>query len=107
LADAASDAPSFEGTSEQAMLWHCLAARLDFDYTERLRAAGLANKFRDGSRATEIMRYVADLVYPAEAALEYMYGPATGTIGRVRRRLLRPLDLAIRVARRSFRSRTR
>jgi hypothetical protein len=105
LAEGVFDAPSFEGKSEQTLLWHCLAARLDFDYAERLRAAGLANKFRDGSGAAEIVRYIADLVYPAEGALDFLYGPATGAFGRVRRRLLRPLDLAVRAARRSVRSR--
>jgi hypothetical protein len=107
LAEGAFDGPSFDGTSEQTMLWHCLAARLDFDYAERLRAAGLANKFRDGSSATEIARYVADLLYPAETALDFLYGPALGTFARVRRRLRRPLDLAIRTLRRSVRSRER
>ena len=105
LAKGAFDVPSFDGTGEQTLLWHCLAARLDFDYAERLRAAGLANKFRDGSSATEIARYMADLLYPAESALDFLYGPAIGTFGRVRRRLLRPLDLAVRAVRRSVRSR--
>jgi hypothetical protein len=107
LADGAFDGPSFDGTSEQTMLWHCLAARLDFNYAERLRAAGLANKFRDGSSATEIARYIADLLYPAETALDFLYGPALGTFARVRRRLRRPLDLVIRTVRRSVRSRER
>jgi hypothetical protein len=107
LAEGAFDGPSFDGTSEQTLLWHCLAARLDFDYAERLRAAGLANKFRDGSSATEIARYIADLLYPAETALDFLYGPATGPFGRARRRLLRPVDLAIRAARRALRSRER
>ena len=107
LGEGAFDRPSFDGTSEQILLWHCLAARLDFDYAERLRAAGLANKFKDGSSATEIARYIADLLYPAETALDFLYGPALGTVARVRRRLRRPLDLAIRTVRRSVRSRER
>jgi hypothetical protein len=107
MAEGAFDGSGFDGTSEQALLWHCLAARLDFDYAERLRAAGLANKFRDGSSATEIARYIADLLYPAESALDFLYGPAAGTFGRVRRRLFRPLDLAIRAVRRSVRIRER
>jgi len=107
LAEGAFDTPSFDGTSEQTLLWHCLAARVDFDYAERLRAAGLANKFRDGSSATEIARYIADLLYPSESALDFLYGPAAGTFGRVRRRMFRPLDLAIRAVRRSVRIRER
>ncbi|HET7541980.1 MAG TPA: nucleotidyltransferase family protein [Polyangiaceae bacterium] len=97
--------PNFHGTSEQILLWHCLAARLDTGYAERLRAAGLAHKFRDGSSALEVGRYIADLLYPSESALDALYGPATGTISRVRRRLGRPLDLIVRTIRRSMRSR--
>jgi hypothetical protein len=97
--------PGFDGTSEQTVLWHCIAARLDFGYSERLRAAGLTNKFRDGSSVREIARYIVDLLYPAEPALEVLYGPAAGRLGRLRRRLLRPVDLAARAARRWNRSR--
>ncbi len=99
LSNGAFEGASFDGTSEQNLLWHCLAARLDSSYADRLRAAGLANKFRDGASATEIARYVANLIYPAESALDILYGPAVGRLGRVRRRLLRPLDLALRALR--------
>jgi hypothetical protein len=94
----------FDGTSQQTLLWHCLAGRLNFAYAERLRAGGLANKLRDGSSATEIVRYIADLVYPSATALDTLYGPATGALARVRRRLYRPIDLVVRAARRSLRS---
>lgn len=96
---------AFDGTPEQALLWHCLAARLDFDYSERLRAAGLTNKLRDGSSALEIARYVAQLLYPGERELEVLYGPAAGPVARVRRRLHRPVDLTVRAFRRWVRSR--
>ncbi len=107
LADGGFDGPGFDGTSEQTLLSHCLAARLDFDYSEQLRAGGLADKFRDGSSTTEIVRYVADLIYPSESALDVLYGPAVGVLRRARRRLLRPLDLFIRGSRRLARSVTR
>jgi hypothetical protein len=95
----------FDGTREQTLLWHCLAARVDHDYSERLRAGGLADKLRDGSSPLEIARYVADLVYPSEPALDLLYGPAMGRIARIRRRLLRPVDLIVRATRRWARSR--
>ena len=107
LAVGALDGPTFEGTPEQTLLWHCVAARLDFAYAERLRAGGLTNKFRDGSSAMDIARYVADLIYPAESALEVLYGPAVGRISRVRRRLHRPFDLAARAVQRALRFRGR
>jgi Uncharacterised nucleotidyltransferase len=97
----------FDGTREQALLWHCLAARLDFEYSEELRAAGLMNKLRDGSSASEILRYVGDLIYPAEPALDALYGPAAGRLARVRRRLWRPVDLVARAARRWGRAHSR
>ncbi len=92
----------FDHTAEQTLLWHCLAARLSPEYAARLRAAGLSNKFRDGSGPSEIVRYVADLIYPAEAALDFLYGPAHGIPSRIRRRLLRPIDLATTAARRAL-----
>jgi hypothetical protein len=95
----------FDGTSEQTLLWHCIAARIDHGYSERLRAGGLADKLRDGSSMLEIARYVADLFYPSEPALEALYGPAIGRFARVRRRLFRPVDLTMRAARRWARSR--
>jgi hypothetical protein len=104
LAKGAIRGPNFEGTSEQILFCHCLAARLDFDYAEGLRAGGLAHKFRDGSSVVEIARYIADLIYPSEWALDSLYGPVTGSMAHVRRRLRRPLDLVIRAARRSLRS---
>ncbi len=70
--------PGFDGTSEQTLLWHCLAARLDVDYSERLRAAGLMNKIRDGASLHEMAGYVATLLYPGEPELEVLYGPAVG-----------------------------
>jgi hypothetical protein len=97
--------PGFDGTREQTLLWHCVAARLDFDYSERLRAAGLTNKIRDGASVTEIARYVATLLYPGEPELEVLYGPAVGHLARMRRRLLRPVDLVVRAARRRARLR--
>jgi hypothetical protein len=107
LAEGEFDGPSFDGTSEQTLLWHCLAARLDFDYAERLRAGGLTHKFRDGSSPRQIVRYIADLLYPAEVALDLLYGPVSGRWARLRRRVLRPLDLVVRAGRRSIRSRER
>jgi hypothetical protein len=97
--------PSFADTAEQALLWHCLAARVDLDYSERLRAAGLANKIRDGASLAELLDYLANLFYPGERELEILYGPATGPFGRARRRAKRPIDLAVRAARRWARSR--
>lgn len=107
LAGSRFDETSFAGTREQLLLRHCVAARLDFDYAERLRAGGLAYKFEDGSSKLDIARYLANLVYPAEAALDSLYGPARGTFDRIRRRLLRPVDLAVRAVHRSLRSRER
>ena len=107
LAAGTFDGPAFNGTPEQILLWHCVAARLDIAYAERLRAGGLSNKFRDGSSAKDIARYIADLVYPAESALDVLYGPAVGPIARVRRRLHRPFDLAKRAVHRALRSRPR
>ncbi|MES1185317.1 MAG: nucleotidyltransferase family protein [Myxococcales bacterium] len=97
--------PSLEGTSEQILLWHCLAGRLDSDYAQRLRAAGLTNKFREGASAVEIAQYLANLLYPAESALDFLYGPAVNTFQRIRRRLHRPIDLAVRVGRGALRGR--
>lgn len=96
---------SFDGTPEQILLWHCLAARLDFEYSERLRAAGLSNKIRDGASLREIAGYLATLLYPGEAELEVLYGPAIGSAARMRRRFRRPLDLARRATRRWARRR--
>ncbi len=97
--------PGFDGTPEQVLLRHCVAARLDFDYSERLRAAGLTNKIRDGASVSEIARYVATLLYPGEPELEALYGLAVGRWARMRRRLLRPADLVVRATRRWARSR--
>jgi hypothetical protein len=97
--------PGFDGAREQTLLWHCVAARLDFDYSERLRAAGLTNRIRDGASVREIARYIATLLYPGEAELEVLYGPAVGHFARMRRRLRRPVDLVVRAARRQARSR--
>jgi hypothetical protein len=95
----------FDGTDEQTLLWHCIAARENADYAERLRAAGFANKLRDGSSVLEITRYVAGLLLPTEAELQALYGPANGHIARARRRLFRPVDLALRGLRHWARSR--
>jgi hypothetical protein len=97
----------FDGTSEQTLLWHCVAARTDFEYSERLRAAGLTSKLRDGSSALEIARYVAHLLYPGELELEALYGPAPGGFARMRRRLWRPVDLTVNAAQRWARARSR
>ena len=88
----------FNGTSEQILLWHCIAARVDTAYAERLRAAGLLNKFRDGSSAAEIAGYVAGVVFPAEVELDVLYGPAIGPVARLIRRLRRPIDVTMRAA---------
>jgi Uncharacterised nucleotidyltransferase len=95
----------FDGTSEQTMLRHCIAARTDFAYSERLRASGLRNKLSDGASAKEIALYVADLLYPAEPALDALYGPVVGRRALFLRRLRRPIDLAVRAAQRWARSR--
>jgi Uncharacterised nucleotidyltransferase len=105
LADGAFEGPGFDETEEQALLWHCLAARLDPAYSERLRAAGFANKLRDGTSLLEVARYIGDLLYPSEPALEHLYGPAAGSFARARRRLKRPVDLVLRAARRWARAR--
>lgn len=97
------DTAGFDGSLEQTLLRHCLAARLDADYSERLRRAGLANKLTDGSSSVEIARYVVELLFPSEAALDFLYGPAPGRWGKARRRLRRPIDLLVRSARRSLR----
>lgn len=105
LSDGGFISPGFDGSPEQKLLWHCVAARLDFNYSERLRAAGLANKIRDGASLSELASYVATLLYPGEPELEVLYGPAVGGAARMRRRMLRPLDLVARAAQRWSRSR--
>lgn len=89
-----------EGSDEQTLLRHCIAARLDSNYGEQLRAGGLAYKFRDGSSPLDIARYIAELLYPSTPAMDVLYGPAVGPLARIRRRLFRPLDLTLRAARR-------
>lgn len=98
LSEGRLDGNEFDGSAEQTLLRHCIAARLDLEYSERLRAGGLAQKFRDGS-PLEIARYLADLLYPSSPALDVLYGPAVGPLARLRRRLFRPIDLTLRAAR--------
>ena len=99
------DGSGFEGSSEGLLLRHCLAARLDAAYADRLRAGGLANKLRDGSSVSDVVRYLFDLFYPAPAALDVLYGPRSGSVARFRRRLWRPVDVIARGARQKFRGR--
>jgi Uncharacterised nucleotidyltransferase len=99
--------PDFEGTSAQTLLWHCIAAREDERYAERLRSQGLLNKLREGSSSVEIAHFVVGALFPSEAELDALYGPAGNGLARVWRRSRRPLDLTTRVVRRWLASRQR
>jgi hypothetical protein len=95
--------PGFEGTEQQVLLWHCLAARLDKEYGERLRASGAREAL--GGSLRDLAAYLGGALFPTEHELDAIYGPVPSTVARLRRRWFRPVDLALRAARRWSRSR--
>ena len=95
----------FVGTAEQRLLWHCLAARLDADYARQLRLSPLFGAIGDSAGVSARLSYLVGALFPTEHELDAIYGPAGSIPARVRRRLMRPLDLGMRLARYWSRSR--
>lgn len=88
----------FDDTAEQRLLWHCLAARLDVEYAQRLRFSPIFSG-NGGLGVSERLRYFVGAIFPAEHELDTLFGPARSTSARVGRRLRRPIDLASRLVR--------
>ncbi len=96
---------SFDSTPAQQLLSHCLGARLDAEYSRRLRSAGFANLLRNYPTAPELLRFLKGSLVPPEPELDAIYGPATSKFARLRRRWRRPFDLTLRAARHWARTR--
>ena len=99
LEDGLFDGLDFDGTPQQTLLWHCLAAGLDSRYMAQLRASGFADKLRSGANARELLRYVSGALFPPQHELDAIYGPAQSKVVRLRRRLQRPFEVTLRAAR--------
>lgn len=91
------------GSSEQSLLWHCVAARCNEDYSDRLRASGLTQAISSGPSA--LGRFLAGALFPAEHELEVLNG--SGKLDQIGSRWRRPFAITARAASRWSRLRSR
>lgn len=96
LCGAPAEVPLVVDSEAGLLLRHCLAARLDEDYSESLRALGLSYVLEEGGLWRVRGRRVLAALLPAPAELDALYGAAPSRLERARQRVKRPFDLAAR-----------
>jgi hypothetical protein len=93
---AGEDAAAWEGT-EEVLLRHILAGRLDPDYEQALRLGLFRPQPSDRAPAVRLARAVWDAVALSNGQVDAIYGPPRTRLGYLGRRLARPLDLLLRL----------
>lgn len=83
-------------SGEAALLHHLLAGALDADYGRSLRLRDLAHPLSDRPRLVSTAAAVARAAFPGRHELDAIYGEPATRLGRLARRLARPLDLLAR-----------
>ncbi len=85
--------------SEEVLLRHILAGRLDPDYDRALRLGLFKPQPSDRGPATRLAHAVWSAVALSDAQIDAVYGPPSHRLGYLGRRLARPFDLLLRLGR--------
>jgi Uncharacterised nucleotidyltransferase len=93
---AGEDATGWAG-SEEELLRHILAGRLDPEYAGALRLGLFRPQPSERSRPVQLARAVLGAVFLSDAQIAAIYGPPRGRLGYLGRRLARPFDLLWRL----------
>lgn len=101
---ASADLTVFDATTarvpEASLLAHFVAATTDETYATTLRLKSAWTFLADGPIAFTVVRRVGRTLFPDAEQLERLYGPPKSRWSRPLQRLLRPLDLALRLTQR-------
>lgn len=87
------------GGTEEVLLRHMLAGRLDPDYEKSLRLGLFQSQPTDRSRPAQLVRLVLGAVFLTDAQIDVLYGRPRTRLGYLGRRLARPFDLLARLGR--------
>ena len=90
---------------EATLLRHFLAGRLDPEYERALRLGLFRSQPSDRPAAIRLARSVLGTVFLSNNQIDAIYGPPRTRLGYLGRRLARPFDLVLRLARYGFRAR--
>jgi Uncharacterised nucleotidyltransferase len=98
LAAGEDPAAGWDG-SEEVLLRHILAGRLDPGYEAALRLGLFRSQPSDRSRPVQLARAVLGAVFLTDAQIDALYGRPSTRLGYLGRRLARPFDLLARLGR--------
>lgn len=88
--------------SEEILLRHMLAGRIDPDYEKALRLGLFQSQPSDRSRPVQLARTILGAVFLTDAQIDALYGRPRTRLGYLGRRLARPFDLLRRLGRYIF-----
>ncbi len=94
---AGEDPAGWPPGSEEELLRHILAGRLDPDYAAALRLGLFRPQPSERSRPVQLARAVLGALFLSDAQIAAVYGPPRGRLGLLGRRLARPFDLLWRL----------
>lgn len=104
---AAGEDPRSLPAPEAVLLRHIVAGRLDAGYAESLRLSALRPPLSDRPAPLALLLRLRDTLFLSRAQIDALYGPPRRPIGYLGRRLARPFDLLLRLARYGGRALTR
>jgi Uncharacterised nucleotidyltransferase len=94
---AAGEYPAAWDGTEEALLRHILAGRLDPGYERSLRLGLFQPVPSDRPRPVQLARSIVDTVFLTDAQIDAVYGRPRTRLGYLGRRLARPFDLLWRL----------